>query len=298
MDATALREAFPQLNGVTHRFVDLPGLRMHVAEAGQGDPILLLHGFPQHWWEYRAVIGPLAEHYRVICPDLRGCGWTDAPPTGYTGEQLVADIVALLDALELDRVHLVAHDWSAIVGYLLCLTRPERVTGMISMAVPHPYVRFGPRLMLRMRHAWYQFPLVTPGLGAKVVGGGRQRLMRYLLRRYSAVPGAISGEDVELFLRPLRDPAHARAGSAVYRDFLQPEGIRVVRGGYRDTHLTTPTLVLAGEHDPVIRVDVLGGADGHADDLTVEEVPGASHYIVDDRPDLVVARTLAFFAGR
>ncbi len=68
---------------------------------------------PQHWWEWRGILpGGLAAHYRVICPDLRGAGWTDAPPTGYDREQLLADVVALLDALELDRVCLIAHDWA------------------------------------------------------------------------------------------------------------------------------------------------------------------------------------------
>ena len=68
----------------------------------------------------------MAQHYRVIAPDLRGAGWTDAPADGYTSEQLVADVVALLDALELDRVRMMAHDWGALVGFLLCLiTRSE-----------------------------------------------------------------------------------------------------------------------------------------------------------------------------
>src|SRR4051794_38978342 len=108
--------ALPQLDGVEHYFVDLPKLRMHVAEAGSGVPVLLLHGFPQHWWEWRKVIPGMAEHYRVICPDLRGSGWTDAPRKGYTRDQLLADVVALLDALNLDRVHLLTHDWTALIG--------------------------------------------------------------------------------------------------------------------------------------------------------------------------------------
>ncbi|KAF0964307.1 alpha/beta fold hydrolase [Rhodococcus sp. T7] len=113
---------FPELDGVRHRYVRLPGLRMHVAEAGHGDPVVLLHGFPQHWWEWRGVVPGLTEHYRVICSDLRGAGWTDAPPTGYTRAQLLADVEALLDALDLDRVCLIAHDWGALLGYELCLT--------------------------------------------------------------------------------------------------------------------------------------------------------------------------------
>src|SRR5215213_962833 len=109
-------DPFPPLDGVRHRFVELPGLRVHVAEAGGGEPLVLLHGFPEHWWGWRRVLPALAEHYRVVAPDLRGAGWTDAPQQGYTEEQLVADVVALLDALGLNRVDLVGLDIGAILG--------------------------------------------------------------------------------------------------------------------------------------------------------------------------------------
>jgi alpha/beta hydrolase fold len=74
--------AWPRLAGVDHRFVQIPSLGMHVAEAGRGEPVLLLHGFPQHWWEWRKVIPGLAEHYRLICPDLRGRGLHRYSPPG------------------------------------------------------------------------------------------------------------------------------------------------------------------------------------------------------------------------
>ena len=118
-----------------------PGLRMHVAEAGNPDAptVLLLHGFPQHWWEWRKVIPPLAERYRVVVPDLRGAGWTDAPADGYTVGDVLADVLALLDALRLRRVGLVAHDFSAFVGFRLCFDHPERVAGFLCLG-PHPYL--------------------------------------------------------------------------------------------------------------------------------------------------------------
>lgn len=112
-----------------------PGAEV-IGQAGHGEPVVLLHGFPQHWWEWRGVLPGLAAHYRVICPDLRGAGWTDAPPTGYTSEQLLADVVALLDALELDQVCLIAHDWGALLGYELCLRAPHRVRKYVSLGVP------------------------------------------------------------------------------------------------------------------------------------------------------------------
>ena len=90
--------ALPRLEGVEHRFVELPGLRMHVAEAGRGQPLLLLHGVTQHWWEWRKIIPELAQHYHVIAADLRGAGWTDAPAKGYTRNRQLADLAVEREA--------------------------------------------------------------------------------------------------------------------------------------------------------------------------------------------------------
>src|SRR5918999_5304513 len=126
----------PQLEGVEHRFIDVDGLRMHVAEAGEGEPVLMLHGWPQHWWEWRAVIPRLADRYRLICPDLRGHGWTDAPREGYEKERLATDVLGLLDALELERVRLVGHDWGGWVGFLLCFRAPQRIDRFLALNIP------------------------------------------------------------------------------------------------------------------------------------------------------------------
>jgi pimeloyl-ACP methyl ester carboxylesterase len=286
---------FPQLTGVEHRYVDLPGLRMHVAEAGRGEPVLLLHGYPQHWWEWRGVIPQLAEHYRVIAPDLRGAGWTEAPPTGYDRDTLVTDVLGLLDRLGLDTVRIVAHDWGALAAFALCLQHPDRVRALVSLAVPHPFLRFDSRMLRTLHLAWYQFVLTTPGLGAYVQRSGRQPLPRHLLRRHSARQDAMSDADVDLFVRPLRDRAHARAASALYRGFIQPEAMRVMRGVYRNTRLTTPTLVLTGAQDAVVRAHLLGGYEPYADALEVREIAGAAHFIVDDQPETVLHNALELF---
>ncbi|RZL77544.1 MAG: alpha/beta hydrolase [Rhodococcus sp. (in: high G+C Gram-positive bacteria)] len=290
--------AFPALDGVRHRFLDLPGLRMHVAEAGHGEPVVLLHGFPQHWWEWRGVIQGLAARYRVICPDLRGAGWTDAPPTGYTRDQLLADVVALLDALELDRVCLVAHDWGALLGYELCLSAPDRVRKYVSLAVPHPFVRFDPRLLLAIaRHGWFEPVIAAPVLGPRLLGRGRQRLAHHLLRDVTTDRNTWSDEDVELFVGRLREPARADAASALYRRFIMPEAARILTGAYGRSRLRTPTRALVGAEDPIVRPEFLGGFVEHTDDFGIEFVDGASHFVVDERPDAVLEHVLEFFAS-
>lgn len=289
--------ALPTLSGVEHAYVDLPGLRMHVAEAGAGEPVLLLHGFPQHWWEWRGIIPRLAPHYRVICPDLRGAGWTDAPAEGYTSEQQRADVLALLDCLGLDRVRLVAHDWSAIVGFQLAIHHPERIEQYVSLATPHPWIRFRPAMLRGAWRLWFQPVIATPGVGPRLLARGDQRLARYLLEQDGADGALRSAEDREAFLAPLRQPERARAGSAIYRGLILPELRRIVTGAYRESRLDVPTLVLYGTADPALVPNVHGGYEANADDLAVEPIEGASHFLADQRPDPVADRILAFFGA-
>src|SRR3954471_416719 len=108
-----MADEIPYAEGVDHRFVEANGLRVHVAEAGPADapPVLLLHGWPQHWYMWRRVLEALGGEHRLIAPDLRGAGGSDAPATGNDPQTFAADQVALLDALEIDRVRVAGHDW-------------------------------------------------------------------------------------------------------------------------------------------------------------------------------------------
>ncbi|WP_109211105.1 MULTISPECIES: alpha/beta hydrolase [Microbacterium] len=290
----------PHVDGVRHRFIQLPGLRMHVAEAGDGPPLLLLHGFPQHWWAWRKVIPGLAAHFRVICPDLRGSGWTEAPRDGYDAAQLVADTVALLDALQLDRVDVIGYDTGGIVGYRLCLRHPDRVGRYVSFATPHPHPQFHPRLLLHLWRLWPMFVIATPGLGARLIGRGRQRLPRWQMTSDADDPAVFPPDVVEQYVSLLRDPARARAGSRVYRHLVLAEARRSGARAYHSTRLRTPTLAIYGEvlydNDPVAREhpEVLDGYQDHADDFTLEHVEDFGYYLAEERPEVLIDRARAF----
>ncbi|MFZ1412538.1 MAG: alpha/beta hydrolase [Micropruina sp.] len=299
-------ESFPPLDGVEHRFVELPGLRVHVAEAGAGEPLILLHGFPEHWWGWRKVIPALAEHYHLVAPDLRGAGWTDAPGHGYTEGQLVADVVALLDTLGLDRVHLVGLDIGGILGYRLCLDHPERVRRFICIAAPHPYPALSVRALLRLLakvwRLWPRFVITLPLLGPRLIGGGRQLLARHLLLESAADPDVWSSDDVELFLGRLRDPARARDAVALFRSLAIDVNNRAAAGAYRGTRLVTPTLVLygtvldEGDRDATGHPGLLRGYEPYADDLTLAHVPKSGYYLAEEQPEAVIRHVLDFLA--
>jgi pimeloyl-ACP methyl ester carboxylesterase len=268
---------------------------MHVAEAGSGDPIVLVHGFWQHWWEWRKVIPGLAERHRVICPDLRGFGWSDAPPGRYEKEELAGDIVALLDALELERVGLIGHDWGGFIGFVLCLRHPERFDRYLALNTGHPFLTVDARTLGTLWRFWYQQVIAMPGLGVRALSRGDQRFLRFLYRWVTVDRDAWSAEDTELFLAQLREPARAQAGVALYRTFQLREFLPILRGRYKTLRLRTPTLFLHGTSDPVIRPAFLRGYEAYADDMQLEFIDGVGHFIADEAPALVVERALEFF---
>jgi pimeloyl-ACP methyl ester carboxylesterase len=292
---------FPALEGAAHHFVDLPGLRMHVAEAGSGEPVVLLHESLRQWWEWRDVISGLAKHYRVICPDLRGEGWTEAPPRGYTRNQLLTDLVSQLNLLELDRVRLISPAMSCIGGYALCLDHRERVERQIALGVPPPMIKFNMRFLPAMKHLWWQQVLAIPGLGPLFVSENHQRLPRYVFSHFEYDRASWSAEDVDTYLTRLREPDRARAASALYRHLVLPEVWRMMRGDYRRTRLQTPTLVLFGTANPAFPPELvnllLRDREAYADHLEVAFVDRAAHYIAEERPDAVIDHALKFFAA-
>ncbi|MCA1187923.1 MULTISPECIES: alpha/beta fold hydrolase [unclassified Saccharopolyspora] len=282
----------PEVPGVEHRYVQVGGLRVHVAEAGSGPPLVLLHGWPQHWYLWRHQIPELARSYRVIAPDLRGHGWTDAPAGGYDKENLAADLIGLLDALELDRVRLVGHDWGGWTGFLACLRAPERFDRFLALNIAHPWPSRSPAARLSLWRFWYQVVVGSP-LGSLLV-----RRTPFISRGIlgTVERGALGRAERDAFADRWRDPARARASVQLYRTFLLRELPAVARGRYRDSTLTTRTRLLFGTGDPAISPRLLAGYERHAERMDVRWVPGAGHFIVDERPDRVLAEIQEFMA--
>ena len=282
----------PWVPGVEHGYVDVDGLLMHAAEAGEGDPIVLLHGWPRHWYLWRDLIPQLATDRRVICPDLRGFGWTEAPAGGYGKDQLATDVLGLLDRLGVDRFDLVGHDWGAYTGFLIALREPARVKYFLAMAMTHPWPEVAPLLRQQWRFAY--MALLDKPLASSLLLQHVPRLVRTVLRAGVVDSNSWDPDELEIFVERTRDPARAAAASSLYRAFTIREALPLMRGRYRDSRLEVPTRLIVGAHDPAIRAEMLGGFEGHADDMSVEVVRDAGHFIVDEHPDLVLERIRDF----
>jgi pimeloyl-ACP methyl ester carboxylesterase len=284
----------PAVSGVDHEIVETSRLRMHVARAGKtGPPLVLLHGWPQNWYAWRHVIPPFAERYRVLCPDLRGLGWTEAPSRGYEKESLASDVLALLDALELPRVFLIGHDWGALAGFLLCLREPERVERFVALNEIHPWLRPSPQDALHVWRLWYQWVLAAPAAGAWLLRN-RPGFVKGLIGAWSS-KDVWTEKELDVFANSLSEPQRARASAQYYRTFVLRELLPTLAGRYRNSRLRTPTLLLFGADDGVLRPHQLRGYERHADDMRLELIPGVGHFTPEEAPELVVDRAIAHF---
>jgi pimeloyl-ACP methyl ester carboxylesterase len=284
----------PHVEGMTHSKVEVGDVSLHVAEVGSGPPILLLHGWPQHFYVWRDIAPQLAADHRVICPDLRGFGWSDAPPGRYAKQTLADDILGLLDALGLDEVDLIAHDWGAWVGFLLCLDHPDRFRHYLALNMYTPWPdRPSPRALLGLARLWYQVALATPGLGQALIR--RTPFVRQLITAGAVHPETWSEAELEVFTSVLHQPERARASVRLYRTFLVRELWPYLRGGFDDRRLSVPTLLLHGTQDLAIDYRLLGRWQQYADAMSVELREDSGHFIAEELPDVVVARARALF---
>jgi pimeloyl-ACP methyl ester carboxylesterase len=285
----------PQIEGVTHRYVQARGLKFHVAEAGSGeDVVLCLHGWPQHWYAWRHLMPALADRHRVLALDLRGFGWSDAPRRGYEKENMASDVLAVLDELGIERVKLVGHDWGGWIGFLLCLRAPQRFDRFLALGITPIWINVGAAL----RNIWrfvYQQLILAPGIGYAL-----HRSRRFIPR---VLVGASTNRDpwdaatVSSFTDNLAEPARARAAVQMYRVFNLRETWPLLRGRYAKARLTVPTLLINGADDPVIRKALFAGYESHVDDMQVEIIDDCGHFIAEEKPELLAAKARAFLAS-
>lgn len=284
--------ALPIVAGVSHRQVDIGQISMHVAEAGSGPPLLLVHGWPQNWSCWRRVVPLLADRYRLIMPDLRGHGWSDAPPRGYEKEQLATDLIGLLDALQLRQVGYVGHDWGAWTGFLACLRAPERFTALLALGIIHPFQHFTAAKAAQAWRGTYQIALSTPVLSAAMLRSS-PRFVASMIEAGSATPDTFSPDELAHYGRILQVPERANATVQMYRTFLLREAPRLSR--YRSELLVTPTRLVIGAQDFIGSPALLDGWQTNADDMTVEVLDGVGHFIPDEAPAVVANRINALF---
>jgi pimeloyl-ACP methyl ester carboxylesterase len=282
----------PEVPGVRHDYYEVGDVVLHVAEAGQGPPLVLIHGFPQHWYVWRRFITRLATDHRVICPDLRGFGWSEAPTEGYAKETLAGDILSLLDELGVERFAVGGHDWGAWAGFMMAMLAPERVERLLALSIFHPFMKPTLRFAAGMWHVWHGVLLGSP-LGPLAMRPGSP--LRALIFRWLGAR-SWSPWEREIFLGQFDEPERASATARLYKAVRQQDMPRILGGRYRRMRLSTPTLLIIGDRDRAIQPVRRGDWEGYADQMSVEYID-SGHAVLEEQPELILERAVSFFAS-
>jgi pimeloyl-ACP methyl ester carboxylesterase len=272
----------PPIDGVRRSYVSARGVRFHVTESGAGTPVLALHGWPQHHYCYRDLLADPPEGLRIIAPDLPGYGWSGPALHRWAKQDVADDLLALLDALGLERVLLVGHDWGAYVSYLLVLGAPQRFGGLVALNMAHPWN--GPRTLLP--HVWRlgHMPLMAAA-GRPLVE--RTRVLEKLIFRFGVGErNAISSQDIRWYADRFRDPVCAQVTTDTYRTFVLRELAAAARHPER-RRATVPIRALHGTSDFALHRSLVSANTAIADDYTLELLAGCGHFTAEERPDHV-----------
>jgi pimeloyl-ACP methyl ester carboxylesterase len=267
------------------KWLPLNGLRYHVLDAGQGTPVLLLHGFPDTSALWRHQIDALVSAgFRAIAPDLRGRGKTERPPNvaDYALPLIVRDVVALLDALEIPRAHVVGHDWGAAAAWLVAALFPNRVDHLVAISVGYPGAAGRPRLE-DLQKGWYRLLLQFEGVAEELMQQDDWYLLRELLQ---------GGGDVGQYIANLSEPGALTAGFNWYRANLPTERLLSTR---ELPPIQAPTLGIWSTGDLYLTERaMIASASKVTGTWQYVRVEGASHWIPLDEPDLLNRVLLEF----
>lgn len=275
-------------------------LRFTALAQGSGPVVLCLHGFPDNARSYRLQLPALARAgYRAVSVHLRGYEPTSIPADGdYSDAAIAGDIVAIVDQLGEDQVHLIGHDWGAIKSYTAAARAPERFKSLTTMAVPHigRFMSDMTKHPKQLALSWYVFFFQLRGISDYAVRRKDYRFIRMLWRRWS--PGWQPPEDEFLdVIASLKQPGVTLATLGYYRDLMNPRNIPLTAAAKQKAafKVPVPTLALTGERDGCIDSDVFQALMREEDfpgGLSVQQVANAGHFPHQEQPEVVNALLL------
>ncbi|EJJ26517.1 alpha/beta fold hydrolase [Rhizobium sp. CF142] len=288
------------IEGFQQRRLPGDGVEIDALVAGDGPPLLLLHGWPQTRMCWSRVAPDLARHFTVVVPDLRGYGRSDKPEDSadhqtYSKRAMARDQIAAMRALGFERFAVGAHDRGARVAYRLAFDHPEAVTRLASLDViptADMWARMGAREAVS---AWHWAMLAQPdGLAEKLVGADPEWFVRYILSHQSGQGFAIPEENMADYLACARDPRSVHAWAEDYRAGWTID--RELDEQDRGRKLDMPLLMLWGEHGTLKGKDGLEPWRGWAERVEGEALP-CGHFIPEEAPDAVIAHFTRFFGA-
>jgi epoxide hydrolase 4 len=279
-----------------HCFVETNRIRLHCVTQGEGDLVVLLHGFPEFWYSWRHQIPVLARHFKVVVPDLRGYNDSDKPESGYDLDTLSADIRGLIESLGYLRAHIVGHDWGGTIAWHLAQKFPQSLNRLAVLNAPHPR-RFLQELVSNLdqvNRSWYVLAFQVPGIPEWLIQQNLRSVVQQLFQEQSIRKGAFTTQDTEIYQAALEKPRVLSSALNYYRQLLSPQSW--LRNWVQSPDLVTvPTLVLWGEEDALLSQKLTEGIDQLVSaPLELKTIPHCGHWIQQEVPQTVNRELLRF----
>ena len=268
-----------------HERIAGDGVDLHVVTAGTGQPVILIHGFPENWHSWRRQIPALvATGFSVLVPDMRGYNLSSRPveQSAYQLDHLVADVVALVQASGHPRAHIVGHDWGGIVAWTFADKHPELVDKLVILNAPHLKIYLEKvRHPRQMRRSWYMLFFLLPRLPELALSARNFQAIRDMFKLRPARKTAFTDTDVEEYVEALSQPGALTAALNYYRANF------TIANTHKLAHspaVRAETLVIWGELDPALGTELLEGLDQLAPNSRVHRIRDASHWVQNEAP--------------
>jgi pimeloyl-ACP methyl ester carboxylesterase len=276
------------VEGVEHGKRRVNGVELHYVTAGSGPPVVLFHGWPQTWYEWRDVIPELAEDYTVIAPDLRGMGDSDKPLTGYDKDTVATDVSELVADLGFggDDVGLVGHDWGMATAYAYAAQNREETAALCVLEAGLPGVREEQK-----RHFWHTSFHKVQDLPEKLISGQERVYLDWFYEEAAYNPSAVDETARKEYARCYSRPGGLRGGFEYYRAYSDDAENNAE---HAKDPLEMPVMALGGEAS--FRSLPIDDLEAVATDVDGEVLERAGHWIPEERPDYLVERLEPFLA--
>lgn len=273
--------------GFTSATAQVNGIRLHYVLGGTGEPLVLLHGWPQTWYEWQRLMAPLSTHYTVVVPDLRGFGASEKPATGYDTRTLAEDIHALVRHLKLTRIRLVGHDIGLMVAYAYAAAYPADVHKLVILDAPIPGIE--PVWSQVKASRWHFGFNATPHLAEHLLAGRERYYLEYMYAASAANKTAFTAAEVDEFVRAYAAPGAMGASLQVYKAF---DTSAAQNQASAQTKLPMPVLALGGDKSFGPRIVAM--AELVATDVRGGSIPNCGHWVAEENPNYLLAQLQAF----
>ena len=268
-----------------HAYITTNGVKLHYVTQGEGDLMLMLHGFPEFWYSWRHQIPEFAKDYKVVALDLRGYNDSDKPAdkSAYVMDEFILDVEGVIKGLGYDKCILVGHDWGGAIAWNFAYAHPEMVERLIILNLPHP-AKFaeGIRNPQQMLRSSYMFFFQIPWLPEFLIQSSDYQPIETANKGMAVNKSAFSKEDLEAYKDAAAKRGAMTATLNYYRNIFQQ---RMTSQDW--SVLSVPTLMIWGEKDTALGKELTYGTEAYVRDFKIKYIPDCSHWVQQEKPELV-----------